>query len=104
MKQVIRRLVQAVAVISIFQMSIAFSMDLAITVDDIPANGDLHSHDTRMDVAKKMLSVFKKHHISGVYGLINGSKLDEITNVFDILQEWIKEGQLLGNHAYQHLD
>jgi hypothetical protein len=27
-----------------------------------------------MDIVKKMLLVFKKHHITGVYGLINGDK------------------------------
>lgn len=86
------------------QMNSAFSMEIAVTVDDLPANGDLPSHSTRMDIAKKMLSVFKKHHISGVYGLINGNKLNEIASGLDILQDWIKAGHALGNHTFHHLD
>lgn len=102
--KIIKKIILIFIVISLFQMNIAFSMEVAITVDDLPANGDLYTHDTRMGVVKKMLAVFKKHHISGVYGLINASKLNEISSGLDILQEWVKQGQLLGNHTYQHLD
>ena len=80
-----------------------FAMEVAITIDDLPANGDLPSNLTRMDIAKKMLSVFKKHHISGVYGLINGNKLEESDGI-NILQKWIKAGNYLGNHTFHHLD
>ena len=82
----------------------AFSMQVAITVDDLPWNGDLPPGMTRVQVAEKMLAVFKKHHIKGVYGLINGSKLTENTDGSIILQNWVKAGQLLGNHTYSHID
>lgn len=87
-----------------FQIGAAFSMEVAITVDDIPENGALPPHVTRMDVAKKILAVFKKHHISGVYGLINGNKIENNAEGLMISQEWIKSGQLLGNHTFSHTD
>lgn len=81
----------------------ALSMELAVTVDDLPANGNISAQTTRMEVAKKILSVFKKHHIT-VYGLINGNTVDNTPNGLVILQKWIKEGHDLGNHTFHHLD
>lgn len=78
-------------------------MQVAVTVDDLPENGDLPPHLTRTDVSNKMLSVFKKHHITGVYGLINGSKLEQPEGL-PILKSWINAGHSLGNHTAHHLD
>ena len=75
MKYIIKKILLAI-VISLIQVNFAFAMEVAITVDDLPENGDVPDHLTRMDIVKKMVSVFKKHHITGVYGLINGGKLN----------------------------
>jgi peptidoglycan-N-acetylglucosamine deacetylase len=87
-----------------FEIPSAFSMDMVITVDDIPANGDKPLGTTRLEVAQKMLLVFKKHHIGGVYGLINGDKIEDSTEGLAVAEEWLKSGQLLGNHTFSHLD
>jgi len=76
-----------------------YAMDVAITVDDIPANGDLPISTSRTQIAKKMLAVFKKHHITSVYGLLNGAKGDA-----KIVYDWVSAGHQLGNHTYSHLD
>lgn len=81
----------------------SFAMEVAITVDDLPANGDLSSNSTRMKIADKMLKVFHKHHITGVYGMINASQVKNKSDLL-ILQKWIKQGQYLGSHTYSHLD
>lgn len=81
----------------------AFAMEVAITVDDLPANGNLPSNMTREDIAKKMIVIFKKHHINGIYGLINGDKVDEPYGS-NVLKEWIKAGNYLGNHTFHHVD
>jgi peptidoglycan-N-acetylglucosamine deacetylase len=99
-----KRIILIVLFIALFRISSAFSMEVAITVDDLPANGDLPSEMSRMDITKKTLSVFKKHHISGVYGLINGDQLSENSEGFAIFQEWMKAGHYLGNHTFHHLD
>lgn len=92
------------AALMFLQLNVALAMELAITVDDIPANGDIPAQTTRMDIAQKILSIFKKHHITGVYGLINGNTVNNTLNGMNILQEWIKEGHALGNHTFHHLD
>ena len=80
------------------------AMEVAITVDDLPANGNLSAGTTRMDIAKKILSVLNKHHIKNVYGFVNGAKVNEVPNGYVILSDWRNEGQLLGNHTFHHLD
>lgn len=85
-------------------INIASAMELAITMDDLPANGNIPAQTTRMEIAQKILSTFKKHHIIGVYGLINSDTVDNTPNGLAILQVWIKEGHALGNHTFHHLD
>lgn len=103
MKTTIKNLILTVILVLI-PINTALSMEVAITVDDLPANGNLPLHLTRMDIANKMLRVFKKHHVHGVYGLINGARLDENPDELNVLQQWIKSGNFLGNHTYHHLD
>lgn len=103
MKYIFNRLTLAIALM-FTHINVASSMELAITVDDLPANGNISIQTTRMEIAQKILSVFKKHHITGVYGLINGNTVDSTQNGLAILQEWIKEGHALGNHTFHHLD
>ena len=85
-------------------ISTALSMEIAITVDDLPANGNISTQTTRMEIAEKVLSVLKKHHITGVYGLTNSNTVDNTPNGIAILQEWLKAGHALGNHTSHHLD
>lgn len=80
------------------------AMEVAITFDDLPANGNLPANHSRMALTQKILTVLRKHHVEGVYGLINGGKLDEMPEGVQILHEWIKAGHLLGNHTLSHLD
>jgi peptidoglycan-N-acetylglucosamine deacetylase len=98
----IKKLLLAI-VISLIQVNFAFALEVAISVDDLPANGNLPDHLTRMDIVKKIIFVFKKHNITGVYGLINGDKLND-PDGYSILKEWVKAGHYLGNHTFHHLD
>lgn len=82
----------------------ANAMEVAVTVDDLPANGDLPGSTTRLQIAEKMIAVLKKHHLKGVYGLMNGYKIQAANSDTIILQKWLDAGQLLGNHTYHHLD
>jgi len=85
-------------------MHISCAMEIAVTVDDLPTSGDLPAHITRMALAKKMIAVFEKHHISGVYGLINGVNSQESQEGMDILKTWVEAGHFLGNHTFHHID
>lgn len=95
-----------ILIILLFSLSMhsAFSMEVAITIDDIPVSGDLPPNITRIDVVNKMLAVLKKHHITGVYGLMNGKSAVQDKDGFVILKEWLTAGHFLGNHTYSHLD
>lgn len=86
-----------------FWFGSVFAMDIAITVDDLPLSGSLPPDMTRTDIARKMIKTFEKHHIKGVYGLINGSHATDPEGL-NILKEWIEAGHLLGNHTFSHVD
>lgn len=94
----------AALTVMLIQSSCLYAMDVAITVDDLPENGILPSGITRQEIATKILKTLKKHHISGVYGFINGKRTDVNPEEYNVLNQWIYAGQLLGNHGYNHLD
>ena len=50
-----------------------------------------------------MLAAFHKHRVSGVYGMINGRMAQDPPSR-RVLELWVAQGQLLGNHTYSHLD
>lgn len=79
-------------------------MDVAITIDDLPAQGNLPAHTTRLDIANQIMTVLKKHHIQGVYGFLNAGKIQEDPENLVVLENWIKQGNLFGNHTFSHLD
>lgn len=80
----------------------ASAMEVAITVDDLPTAGTLPPKTSHLMVANEMLAAFQKHHVTDVYGFINGDKYKPKTESAKILQEWVTDGQLLGNHVYSH--
>lgn len=88
----------------ISHFNLAYAIQVAITVDDLPTHGELPRGITRHAVMSKLLSAFKKHHLIGVYGMINGSKVKSASGGLSLLQQWIDGGQMLGNHTYSHLD
>ena len=90
-------------IIALIHINVASAMEIAVTVDDLPANSDLPPNMTRQDIANKMIAVFKKHDIKGVYGLVNGDKVNEPGGM-QILKSWIDAGNYLGNHTFHHLD
>lgn len=89
----------------IFNMqALAMPLNVAITVDDLPAHMNLPAGISRLDVAKKMLSALQKHHIKSVYGFINGGKIKDSRDNYAVLHLWVDSGQLLGNHTYDHVN
>lgn len=92
----------AIFMINFFHINVSNAMEVAITVDDLPG-GEQPKVISRLAVSEKMLKVFEKHHINNVYGMMNGTK---ITNKQDweLLQNWVTQGNLLGNHTFSHMD
>ena len=79
-------------------------IEMAITVDDLPAHGQLPADTSRNDVAKKMVAVLQKYKVPEVYGFINAGKIEfEKENTKD-LEIWRNASYPLGNHSYSHMD
>ena len=78
--------------------------DVAITVDDLPAHGQLPPGTTRADIARRFLATLKAHHVAQAYGFVNARGLAEDPASEAVLTLWRKAGYPLANHTYSHLN
>ena len=83
--------------------SSASAQQLAITVDDLPAHGDLPPAVTRAGIAQSFVDAFKSRHVPPVYGFINGHE-DEDPDTHAVFDIWRRSGNLLGSHTWSHPD
>lgn len=74
---------------------------VAITVDDIP--GPSSRSSVAGEIATRMLAVFRKHNLQGVYGMMVGGNAGNAQSRA-VLEQWVTEGQLLGSHTWYHQD
>ena len=77
---------------------------MAITVDDLPAHGDLPSTMTRTEIAKRMIEAFKTKGVPGVYGFVNAKSIGGDAEREGVLKLWVHSGFPLGNHTFSHID
>jgi peptidoglycan/xylan/chitin deacetylase (PgdA/CDA1 family) len=80
------------------------TIEMAITVDDLPVHGQLPQGISRAAVAEKMVSVFKKYKIPEVYGFINAGKVEFDKENLKVLEIWRAADYPLANHSYSHMD
>jgi peptidoglycan-N-acetylglucosamine deacetylase len=80
----------------------ASPVEIAVTVDDLPAHGPLVPGLDRLAIAERLLAAFRAHHLPPVYGFVNGKKVDDDPTLEAVLQRWVAAGNLLGNHTYSH--
>lgn len=85
-----------------FSLSAQASIEMALTIDDIPAHETEAPGLSRLEIHKKILATLKKHNLKGVYGFLNGGKISTTPDGEKIVQEWVKAGQNLGNHTLTH--
>jgi len=76
---------------------------LAITMDDLPQNGELPPGVTRAEMAKAVVSILKERHVPPVYGFINAKKLEGSPDGAEALKLWAA-AEPVGNHTYSHMD
>jgi peptidoglycan/xylan/chitin deacetylase (PgdA/CDA1 family) len=76
---------------------------LAITMDDLPQNGDLPPGVTRAETTKNVLAILKKRHVPPVYGFVNAKKLEGSADGAEALKLWAA-AEPVGNHTYAHMD
>ena len=82
---------------------ICTAQKLAITMDDLPLNGDLPPGVTRAETAKNVLAILEKRHVPPVYGFINAKKLEGSADGAEALKLWAAT-EPVGNHTYAHMD
>lgn len=98
----IRQLLAIVLLVFCFTLTVEAATEIAITVDDLP--GHKQDHGDVVKTVQTMLAAFKKHHLTGVYGMLNGGRIDGDTRKEEVLRLWVAAGNKLGNHTWSHAD
>ena len=79
-------------------------MKVAVTVDDLPANGDLLPGITRMQITEGVLHALKANGITEAYGFANGTDIAKEPELLEVLKAWLRAGYPIGNHTFTHAD
>ncbi len=79
-------------------------MEMAVTVDDLPAHGSLPLGGNRVEIGHELISALKSNGVPEAYGFVNGVGLEWEGDNVKVLKDWLSSGYPLGNHTYSHLD
>ena len=80
------------------------ALQVAVTVDDLPAHGSLPDGMTRRGIVAQMVETFRRHGISTVYGFVNGAGIDATPDGPAAMLTWQRAGLPVANHTFSHLD
>ncbi len=75
---------------------------IAVTVDDLPAHGELLPGVSRADIARGVLQALKNNGVPQAYAFANGTDIGEEPELIEVPQMWLKAGYPVGNHTYSH--
>ncbi len=75
---------------------------VALTFDDVPAGGGLHTGETRVGIITRLINELNANHLKGVYGFVNGTGIDDDPDLQQSLRLWIAAGMNIGNHTFDH--
>jgi hypothetical protein len=78
-------------------MGTARAQQIAITIDDLPAHGELPPGMTRLKIAESMLKTIHAEKLPLVYGFVNGRKVEEDPTTLAVLKAWRPKGEPLGD-------
>lgn len=76
---------------------------VALTFDDLPAVGKLPPNTTRTQVATNLATELNANHLTGTYGFVNASKLDNDPDAQQSLHVWLDAGMNIGSHTWSHM-
>jgi peptidoglycan/xylan/chitin deacetylase (PgdA/CDA1 family) len=79
-------------------------LELSITIDDLPAHGEVPAGMSRLEIARKVLDALQANRVPPVYGFSNGQQLAWDSSSIDVWNAWLRAGHFLGNHTFSHLD
>jgi peptidoglycan/xylan/chitin deacetylase (PgdA/CDA1 family) len=106
MKNLVRVIWWRSVLLFVFSLGLAgvsLAQKLAITMDDLPANGMLPPGVTRAETTRNVVAILKKRHVPPVYGFINAKKLEGSADGAEALKLWAA-AEPVGNHTYAHMD
>jgi peptidoglycan/xylan/chitin deacetylase (PgdA/CDA1 family) len=78
---------------------------VAVTFDDLPA-ADTRKIAEALDINRTILDALVRHHVPAI-GFVIEANLESMgtpKQQNQLLESWIHEGELLGNHTYSHAD
>jgi len=79
-------------------------LQVAITVDDLPAHGPSVEGLGPLEIHDRLLAAFAAHEVPQVYGFVNAETLERRPELRRALQTWVAAGYPLGNHTFTHPD
>ena len=79
-------------------------IEVAITVDDLSRPLSSGPTPPAQPILHELVTAFQRHHVPPVTGFVNGRRIEEHPEDRHALEEWVRTGNLLGNHTYSHLD
>jgi peptidoglycan-N-acetylglucosamine deacetylase len=82
---------------------VCWGQKVAITLDDLPLNGELTAGVSREKIAADVVKLFKKRHVPAVYGFLNAGKLEGNADAAAGLKVWAA-AEPVGNHTYTHMN
>jgi peptidoglycan/xylan/chitin deacetylase (PgdA/CDA1 family) len=80
------------------------SIDVAVTVDDLPRHGPEVPGLSRLAIAQAFVAAFRAHRLPPVYGFVNGGAVVARPSEDAVLDAWTRTGNPLGNHTWTHVD
>jgi cellulose synthase/poly-beta-1,6-N-acetylglucosamine synthase-like glycosyltransferase len=84
--------------------TVATGVEMAITLDDLPAHGPLPPGTDRVSVVDAAIGALQRHRIVGAVGFVNGGSLETKPEHLAVVGRWVAAGYALGNHTLGHLD
>ena len=76
---------------------------VALTFDDLPAAGTLPVTMTREEIAKSIAAKLNAEGMTGTYGFVNASRLENNADAEKALHAWVDAGMNIGSHTWAHI-
>lgn len=77
------------------------SLEVALTIDDLPVHGPIPPGETPQSVAIGVIGALRSTHVPA-YGFVNAHWTAERPDTLAVLKAWRAAGLQLGNHSWSH--
>lgn len=79
-------------------------MRVAVTVDDLPANGALLPGTSRAAIARGVSAALLRNRVPRAFAFANGQDIAADPGLREVLREWAAAGYPVANHGFSHAD